>query len=76
MCQVHTGAYVSLLKPGKTDYTACHQARLPSIYYTWYLSLRIRTSDASQLEERNKENIRSERKGEERKEKIAQKERK
>ena len=22
MCQVHTGAYVSLLAPGKTDYTA------------------------------------------------------
>ena len=24
MCQVHTGAYVSLFAPGKTDYTACH----------------------------------------------------
>ena len=24
MCQVHTGAYVSLLAPAKTDYTACH----------------------------------------------------
>ena len=24
MCQVHTGAYVSLLAPGETDYTACH----------------------------------------------------
>ena len=24
MCQVHTGTYVSLLAPGKTDYTACH----------------------------------------------------
>ena len=24
MCHVHTGAYVSLLAPGKTDYTACH----------------------------------------------------
>ena len=24
MCQVHTGAYVPLLAPGKTDYTACH----------------------------------------------------
>ena len=23
MCQVHTGAYVSLLAPGKTDCTAC-----------------------------------------------------
>ena len=24
MRQNHTGAYVSLLSPGKTDYTACH----------------------------------------------------
>ena len=24
MCQIHTGACVSLLAPGKTDYTACH----------------------------------------------------
>ena len=24
MCQVHTGAYVSLLAPRKTGYTACH----------------------------------------------------
>ena len=24
MCQVRTGAYVSLLAPGKTGYTACH----------------------------------------------------
>ena len=27
MCQVHTGAYVSLLAPGKTDYTACHPGK-------------------------------------------------
>ena len=27
MCQVHTGAYVSLLAPGKTDYTACYQRK-------------------------------------------------
>ena len=31
------------------------QERLPRIYYTWYLSLRIRTTDASQLAKRNKE---------------------
>ena len=24
MCQVHTGAYVALLAPEKTDFTACH----------------------------------------------------
>ena len=27
MCQVHAGAYVSLLAPGKTDYTACHSRK-------------------------------------------------
>ena len=27
MCQVHTGANDSLLAPGKTDYTACHQRK-------------------------------------------------
>ena len=50
MCQVYTGAYVPLLAPGKTDYTACHPRRLPRTYHTQYLSLRIRTTDASQLE--------------------------
>ena len=27
MCQAHTGAHVSLLAPGKTDYTACHSRK-------------------------------------------------
>ena len=27
MCQVHTGAYVSLLAPGKTDYHTAHHPR-------------------------------------------------
>ena len=41
MCQVHTGAYVSLLAPGKTDYTACHPRKTTtystrSIYYYAY----------------------------------------
>ena len=27
MCQVHTGAYVSLLSPRKNDYTACHRRK-------------------------------------------------
>ena len=53
MCHVHTGAYVSLLAPGQTDYryTACH----PRKTTTYNLLLRIRTTDASQLEKRNKE---------------------
>ena len=63
------GAYVSLLAPGKTDYTACHPRKTTTyIYYTQYLSLRIRTTDASQLEKRNKEQIRRERKGKKREE--------
>ena len=55
MCQVHTATFVALLATANTDYTACHpKKRLPRIYYMWYLSLRIRTSDASQLEKRKK----------------------
>ena len=27
MCQVHTGAYVSLLTPGETVYTDCHRRK-------------------------------------------------
>ena len=27
MCQVHAGAYVSLLAPGKTDFTTCHPGK-------------------------------------------------
>ena len=66
MCQVHTGAYVSLLAPGNQLYIAlATRERLPRIYHTQYLSLRIRTSDASQLEKRNiKEKTRKERKEE------------
>ena len=54
MCQVHTGAYVSLLALGKNDYTARHP-RLPRYIAGSFLSLRIRTTDASHLEKRNKE---------------------
>ena len=32
MCQVHTGAYVSLLAPGKPDYTACHPRKDYHVY--------------------------------------------
>ena len=58
MCQVHAGAYVSLLALGKTDYTACHPLgeRRPRIDYiarsTYYYAYTV-TSDASQLEKEN-----------------------
>ena len=55
MCQVHTGTFVSLLAPEKNYDTACHPEKnttYQGIYYTWYLSLRIRSSNSSQLERR------------------------
>ena len=56
MCQVHAGAYVSLLAPGKTDYTACHPRKTTTyILHVGSIPLRIRTTDASQLEKRNTE---------------------
>ena len=73
MCQVHTDAYVPLEKP---TIPLATQEKLPRIFYTWYLSLRIRTSDASRLEKRYKEKNRGERKGKERKGRKAKKERK
>ena len=36
MCQVHTGAYVSLIAPGKPDYTACHPGNTIT-YHVWYI---------------------------------------
>ena len=56
MCQVHTGANVSLLAPVEkmTKTPLATQERLPRIYCIEYLSLRIRTTDASQMEPRNK----------------------
>ena len=49
------------------------EKRLTRIYCTWYLSLRIRTTDASQLENRKK---RKEDKGKDRKDKEAKKRKK
>ena len=44
MCQVHTGAYVSLLAPGKTDYTACHP-RKTTTYILHVVSITTHTHD-------------------------------
>ena len=66
------GAYVLLLAPGKTDYTASHPSKTTTYIlhvYTYYLSLRIRTTDASQLETRNEEQLRKRRKKKEKKRK-------
>ena len=44
MGQVHTGAYVSLLAPGKTDYTACHP-RKTTTYILHVVPITKRTYD-------------------------------
>ena len=44
MYQVHTGAYVSLLAPGKTDYTACHP-RKTTTYILHVVSIISHTHD-------------------------------
>ena len=49
---VHTSHYSRLETP---TIPLATQRGLPRIYYTWYLSLRIRKTDASQLAKRNKE---------------------
>ena len=59
---MHTSHYARLEKP---TIPLATQERVPRIYYTKYLSLRMRTTDASQLENRNKEKKRRERKGKE-----------
>ena len=69
MCQVHTGAYVSLLAPGKTDHTACHPRKTTTyiLHVVPITAHTIRTTDASQLEKKKQ---RKEKKVKERKEKT------
>ena len=44
MCQVHTGAYVKLIPPRKTDYTACHP-RKTTTYILHVVPIRTHTHD-------------------------------
>ena len=44
MCQVHTGAYVSLLASRKTDYTACH-SRKTTTYILHVVPITTHTHD-------------------------------
>ena len=43
MCQVHTGAYVSLLAPGKPTKPLATQERLPRIYCTYVVPITTHT---------------------------------
>ena len=88
MCQVHTGAHVSILAPGKTDYTACHQRKKGSTYILHVVPITTQvTTNMSQLEKKEtkkrkedagkRKKIQEERKNEkeqERKEKTRQEE--
>ena len=75
MCQVHTGAYVSLLAPGRTDYTACHP-RKTTTYILHVIPITTHTHDrrrsiGKKEQRKKKENIkeRKERQGSEKNEK-------
>ena len=63
MCQVHTGAYVSLLAPGKTDYIIplATQERLPRTYCTSYLLITTHTHDRRKSIEKKKQRKRKKR---------------
>ena len=88
MCQVHTGAYVSLLAPGKTDYIPLATQEPTYILHVVPITIRIRTTDASQLEKKKqrkakkikerkeKTRKRKNEKGKERKEKTQKKQEK
>ena len=68
MCQVHTGAYISLLAPGQTDYSAaCHQ-RKTTTYVIHVLPITTHTHD--RRKSIGEEKQRKEKKIKERKEKT------
>ena len=76
MCQVHTGAYVSLLTPGKTDYTACHPGKTPT-YILHVVPIITHTHiRRKSIRKSNKEKKRRERKGKKKKESEKGQERK
>ena len=45
MCQVHTGAYVSLLTPGETDSTDCHARKTTTYDILHVVSITTQTHD-------------------------------
>ena len=66
MCQVHAGAYVSLLTPGETNYSDCHP-RKTTTYILHVVSITAHTHDRRKSIGENKQ--RKEKKIKERKEK-------
>ena len=66
MCQVHTGAYVSLLGPGKMDYTACPPKKTAA-YILHVIPITTHTHDRRRSFKKKKQ--RKEKKTKEKKEK-------
>ena len=71
MCQVHTGAYVSLLAAGKTDFTAC-RPRKTTTYILHVVPYHYANARQTQVTWKKKQ--RKEKKGKERKDKKAKNE--
>ena len=69
MCQVHTGAYVSLLAPRKNDYTACHPRKTTSyVSHEAFITTHTHDRSTSQLQKKNKKKKKRQRKGKKREE--------
>ena len=75
MCQVHTGAYVSLLAPGITDYTACHP-RKTTTCTLHVVPITTHTHDRRKLIGKKRKEEKKEDKGKERKGKKSKKRKK
>ena len=75
MCQVHIGAYVSLLAPGKTDYIACHP-RKTTTYILRVAPITTHTPDRRKSIGKKETNKRNEDKGKGREGKEAKKRKK
>ena len=71
MRQVHIGAYVSLLEPGKTDYTACHP-RKTTTYILHVVPINTHTHDRRKSIGKEETKRRKEDKGKKRKDKKRQ----
>ena len=75
MCQVHIGAYVSLLAPGKTDYTACHLIKTTT-YILHVVPITTHTHDRHKSVGKKETKRRKKDKGKEKKDKQAKKRKK
>ena len=69
MCQVHTGAYVSIFAPGKTDYIACHPRKTTSYHvYITRSIYRYAYARQTQVNWKEEESEKKEENGKEKKE--------